>query len=39
MPLEGRYPTPREDALGTFGLVIAVVILGMTLCQIGKLAF
>ncbi len=31
MPLEGRYPTPREDALGIFGLVIAIVILGMTL--------
>jgi hypothetical protein len=31
MPLEGRYSTPREDALGIFGLVIAVVILAMTL--------
>jgi hypothetical protein len=39
MPLEGRYPTPREDALGIFGLVIAVVILAMTLYLIGKLAF
>jgi hypothetical protein len=35
MPLEGRYPTPREDALGIFGLVI----LAMTLYLIGKLAF
>ena len=39
MPLEGRYPTPRKDALGIFGLVIAVVILAMTLYLIGKLAF
>jgi hypothetical protein len=39
MPLEGRYPTPREDALGIFGLVIAMVILGMTLYLISQLAF
>jgi hypothetical protein len=29
----------REDALSNFGLVIAIVILGMTLYLIGKLAF
>jgi hypothetical protein len=34
-----RYATPRDDALSIFGLVIAVVILGMTLYLIGKLAF
>jgi hypothetical protein len=32
-------PTLREDALSIFGLVIAVVILGMKLYLIGKLAF
>lgn len=34
-----RYATSRDDALSIFGLVIAVVILGMTLYLIGKLAF
>jgi hypothetical protein len=29
----------REDTLSNFGLVIAIVILGMTLYLIGKLAF
>ena len=38
-PLESRYATPREDALSIFGLEIAVVIFGMTLYLIGKLAF
>jgi hypothetical protein len=32
-------PTLREAALSIFGLVIAVVILGIKLYPIGKLAF
>jgi hypothetical protein len=38
-PLESRYSTPRKDALSLLGLVIAVVISGMTLYLIGKLGF
>jgi hypothetical protein len=37
--LDSRYSTRREDALSIFGLVIAVMISGMTLYLIGKLAF